>query len=134
MIVIKNSAMKKSIHVTAERVNEYIDLLGYLGALTHTEKLVKAGTHTFPKTGAFIDIDTDNDTAVYTVSGGSGASSDSKEIASTRAKLKAIIHEDTNGTGVQKDINGVERLWQVTCYTKDSRDKNQKSVKVNESE
>ena len=122
------------IIITKERVNEWVELLGYSGAKKRIAKLSTAGTHSFPKTGKFINIDTKNDTAEYSVSGGSGASSDSPEIASTRAKLKSIINEDTNGTGIQVDINGIERLWQITCYTKDSRDKNQKSVKDNESE
>ena len=122
------------IIITKERVNEWVELLGYSGAKKRIKKLSDAGTHSFPKTGKFINIDTKNDTAEYSVSGGSGAASDSPEIASTRAKLKSIISEDTNGTGTQVDINGVERLWQITCYTKDSRDKNQKSVKDNESE
>jgi len=130
--------MSKPKTVDCERVNEWVEMIGYNKAIKRIADFTKANTHSFPKTGRFINIDTSANnglgTAEYVVSGGSGAVADSKEIASTRAKLKSIIAEDTAGTGIQTDINGVKRVWQITCYTLESRKDNNKSVKNNESE
>ena len=113
--------------ITKDMVNDCIDLAGYKKAKAKLDGIIKAKSHKVPTSGKFIEISEKNDSAVYVVSGGSSASDDSPEIAKLRQELKDAIDKATGGTGIQKDANGIKRIWQVTCYTLKNRQDNNNS-------